>query len=652
MPGLGATKTSRDEHQQDDAPSRLFRSGSAGSYGTILALQRAVGNEAVGQLLRPDHDHSDIVAAEPESSHNWAKTSTATLQASSRNGKANNAAEQQADRAAETVVQSKGRQSQSRSLIVADDAPRLDAGQMRKNDFLNLLETSVTRAAEEELKGTIWSAMGCPYIERWFSHYRSRDSRHVEAALRKYAPEAAGAGTAREYVPILTERVRRGIAQWTQTGDTTGVPEEFTQGGMPGATLQGLVGGVLSGIGGALAGAASAVVSGIGSAISGIGKVLFKEREGGANAGADPEAIRGQMDSGQPLDATTQARMGESFGADFSRVRVHTEPRAAQLSERLNAQAFTIGEDVAFGAGEYRPGTLIGDALIAHELAHVVQQSSADPVSAPLHKGGSEYDGLEADADESAVSAVVSMWSGTAGRIPHTGRTATPRLRSGLKLQGCNAKKSYPQLDLSKVPEGRLREAAAELSQSDEILDRNTARQLADGNVIAHYYEDLAQPSDVDTKLRGWGLDTSVYTVYLHPVTGDEMVVQKNSEGSLNVSSGSHLFMKRSMSLSRAKEILVHETNHAINPHVTATTDALERYKTEFRAYWVAEFRSVTDLDERARLVREHILSLYPIIKTEYDAKPAVKTAIDSYTRPEGDLTNLGTLTPEGTTTK
>ena len=267
-------------------------------------------------------------------------------------------------------------------------------------------------------------------------------------------------------------------------------------------------------------------------------------------------------------------------------------------------------------------------------------------------RGGSAYDGLEADADESAAGAVISLWSGTAGRIPQAGRIATPRLRSGLKLQGCNAKKSYPQLDLSKVPEGRLREAAAELSQSGDILDRNTARQLAQGNVIAHYYEDLAQPSDVDAKLRGWGLPTAVYTVYLHPVTGDEMVVQKNSEGSLNVSSGSHLFMKRSMPLARAKEILVHEVNHAINPHVTATTDALERYKTEFRAYWVAEYRSVTDLDERARLVREHILSLYPIIKTEYDAKPAVKDCNRLIHAAEGDLTNVGTLTPEGGTTK
>ena len=223
-------------------------------------------------------------------------------------------------------------------------------------------------------------------------------------------------------------------------------------------------------------------------------------------------------------------------------------------------------------------------------------------------------------------------------------------MRAGLKLQGCNAKKSYPQIDVSQLPEGVIRQGAAELSQSDDIIDRNTARQLAQGNVKTHYYDELTKPADGDAKLRGWGLDPSVYIVYLHPVTGDEMVVQKNSEGSLNVKSGNHLFIKRSVSLSRAKEILVHETNHAINPAVASNADTLGRYKTEFRAYWVAEFRSVSDLDERARLVREQILREYPIIKSDYDSKPDVKTAIDSYTRPEGDLTNLGTLTPEGGT--
>ena len=57
--------------------------------------------------------------------------------------------------------------------------------------------------------------------------------------------------------------------------------------------------------------------------------------------------------------------MGAAFGHDFSSVRVHTDSSDAALSDQLNARAFTIGSDIAFGSGEYQPGTMIGDALIA-----------------------------------------------------------------------------------------------------------------------------------------------------------------------------------------------------------------------------------------------------------------------------------------------
>ena len=87
----------------------------------------------------------------------------------------------------------------------------------------------------------------------------------------------------------------------------------------------------------------------------------------------------------------------------------------------------------------------------------------------------------------------------------------------------------------------------------------------------------------------------------------------------------------------------MHETSHALNP---SPSTPLENFQTEFRAYWVAEFRDITDLDERARLIREHILRDYPAIKSAYDSDPAVKTAIDAYNRPEGDVTNVTGLTP------
>src|SRR5437667_9620826 len=77
---------------------------------------------------------------------------------------------------------------------------------------------------------------------------------------------------------------------------------------------------------------------------------------------------------GQPLDAGTREFMEPRYGYDFSRVRVHTNARAAESARTVNALAYTVGKDVVFGEGEYEPGTSEGRRLLAHELTHVVQQ--------------------------------------------------------------------------------------------------------------------------------------------------------------------------------------------------------------------------------------------------------------------------------------
>ncbi len=77
---------------------------------------------------------------------------------------------------------------------------------------------------------------------------------------------------------------------------------------------------------------------------------------------------------GQPLDRTTQDSMEAHFGHDFSRVRVHDDVRASASAQTVNAQAYTVGRNIVFGAGRYAPGTTAGKRLLAHELTHVVQQ--------------------------------------------------------------------------------------------------------------------------------------------------------------------------------------------------------------------------------------------------------------------------------------
>lgn len=79
---------------------------------------------------------------------------------------------------------------------------------------------------------------------------------------------------------------------------------------------------------------------------------------------------------GWPLEPATRARLERHFGCDFSRVRVHTDTRAARSAEALGARAFTRGGDIVFAGGQYAPHTAQGERLLAHELAHVVQQAT------------------------------------------------------------------------------------------------------------------------------------------------------------------------------------------------------------------------------------------------------------------------------------
>jgi len=79
---------------------------------------------------------------------------------------------------------------------------------------------------------------------------------------------------------------------------------------------------------------------------------------------------------GSPLDSALQQDMGDRLNHDFSSVRVHTDTVAALSAHTLNAAAYTVGQHVIFNANRYLPNTSAGRWLIAHELAHVVQQSA------------------------------------------------------------------------------------------------------------------------------------------------------------------------------------------------------------------------------------------------------------------------------------
>lgn len=90
--------------------------------------------------------------------------------------------------------------------------------------------------------------------------------------------------------------------------------------------------------------------------------------------GAPPIVHEVLRSPGQPLDAATRAFLEPRFGHDFGKVRVHTDAQAAESARAVNALAYTVGQSIVFGAGQFRPASSEGQHLIAHELAHTIQQ--------------------------------------------------------------------------------------------------------------------------------------------------------------------------------------------------------------------------------------------------------------------------------------
>jgi len=130
---------------------------------------------------------------------------------------------------------------------------------------------------------------------------------------------------------------------------------------------------------------------------------------------------------GRPLDSATRAYFEPRFGHDFSRVRVHTDTRAAESAREVHSLAYVVGQDIVFGSGQYAPATPSGRRLLAHELAHVVQQGEARGLPRTLSRPSDPLE-LAAEAtarlvtEGRAAPAVAELRGGTRAAA------ATPRL--------------------------------------------------------------------------------------------------------------------------------------------------------------------------------------------------------------------------------
>jgi hypothetical protein len=152
-----------------------------------------------------------------------------------------------------------------------------------------------------------------------------------------------------------------------------------------------------------------------------------------SGSGAPPSASRAVLNQmrrspGHQLDASTRAFFEPRFGRDLSNVRVHVDSDATTSAAALNANAYTLGSDIYFGAGKYSPASNDGRKLLAHEMAHTVQQQRAGmpDSSTALRRQtvtvGRIDDPMEAEADRVADTVMTSR---THGSLPISTDRAT-----------------------------------------------------------------------------------------------------------------------------------------------------------------------------------------------------------------------------------
>jgi hypothetical protein len=192
-------------------------------------------------------------------------------------------------------------------------------------------------------------------------------------------------------------------------------------------------------------------------------------------------AINSQRGSGSALPAGERSYFESRFGRGFGDVRVHTGDVPAVLARRVNARAFTVGRDVFFGARQWRPGTVGGRRLLAHELTHVTQQRSDRALRRQEQEPGddrgraepAEAEAASDDGDPCGDSSLAAEVRPTPDGVTVTlGRSdfgRTSRLAAGFGFAACRTGGSWRfHLNSLRVPVGiAIRPAEFRIEVSD-----------------------------------------------------------------------------------------------------------------------------------------------------------------------------------------
>lgn len=400
-------------------------------------------------------------------------------------------------------------------VVVEDDAKTVSPDQMRKSAFIASLRSDVCASADAVLMSVGRTTKSCPYIENWLAFYAVQSADHIERAIEKYVPEAASARNAHELIRQVVSHAQQAATVWAKTGKITGIPAGMAM--PPGQSSEKNI----PSPGNSETSSPQQQAPQATSSAGPEAQIVQRRAATKNSSNVDAPTIRSELRRGQSLDSSVRSRMESAFGQSFSEVRVHVDSSAANLATRIDARAFTLGHDIAFASGQYQPGSLAGDTLIAHELAHVVQQQRAAGVPMAWSNSASDNSQLEREADHSAFHAISSFWLRGKTAVAGIITNAYPRLHSGLRIQRCacdRSKEAKPTAPLTdNLPAFTCAPVAASLDDITKLPGVPTGVLGATKASAPHPAVSIHSSSDSSctlsvTPMPQFGLDHILYT--------------------------------------------------------------------------------------------------------------------------------------------
>jgi hypothetical protein len=261
-----------------------------------------------------------------------------------------------------------------------------------------------------------------------------------------------------------------------------------------------------------------------------LGSAFGPRDRNGVAAGADVAVARASSSSGAPLPEDLKSRFEGSLGTDLSSVRVHTGGDSSQAAGAVGARAYTTGQDIHFASGQYAPSDPFGLHLLAHEVAHTVQQSGA--ASAPQYKleVSAPGDAAEVEADRAADAMVSGRpVTGLLAAVGGVGRKLFRDTYGGMQGDGdvaeSTAKKEPLEMDTVSVNTDKsdVSNLIADIKKSNATIKAAEDSDL-DGkknDFLSMNSTALAKLSIFSDKLDVTTVDTSAFAVQFRTARAD-----------------------------------------------------------------------------------------------------------------------------------